>query len=99
MLQMLINFIFNIILTIVEVITTPFFNTLFSLFPAVGHYFGYITTFFSTAITYVATILRWFLFSPSMLVLLFDYYVIKYTIHLTIQAVKFTINLYNKLKP
>ena len=99
MLQMLINFIFNIILTIVQAITTPFFTVLFSLFPAVADYFGYISSFFTTALTYVTTILRWFLFSPSMLTLLFDYFVIKYTVHLSIQAVKFTINLYDKLKP
>lgn len=99
MLQMLINFIFNIILTIVEAITTPFFSVLFALFPSVGEYFGYISTFFATGLTYVTTILRWFLFTPSMLTLLFDYYIIKYTVHLTIQAVKFTITLYDKLKP
>lgn len=99
MLQMLINFIFNIILTIVETITTPFMTALFALFPSVSTYFGYISTFFSSALTYVTTILRWFLFTPSMLTLLFDYYVIKYTVFLTIQAVKFTINLYDKLKP
>ena len=99
MLQMLINFIFNIILTIVETITTPFMTALFALFPAVSTYFGYISTFFTSALTYVTTILRWFLFTPSMLTLLFDYYVIKYTVFLTIQAVKFTINLYDKLKP
>lgn len=99
MLQMLINFIFNIILTIVQAITTPFFSVLFALFPSVAVYFSYISDFLTTGLTYVTTILRWFLFSPSMLILLFDYYVIKYTVHLTIQAVKFTINLYDKLKP
>lgn len=99
MLQMLINFIFNIILTIVQAITTPFMSVLFALFPDVAQYFSYITTFFTTSITYVTTILRWFLFEPAMLTLLFDYYIIKYTVHLTIQAVKFTINLYDKLKP
>lgn len=99
MLQMLINFIFNIILTIVQAITTPFFSGLFALFPTVGQYFTNIMNFFSTALTYVTTILRWFLFEPTMLTLLFDYYVIKFTIHITIQAIKFTINLYNKLKP
>lgn len=99
MLQMLINFIFNIILTIVQAITTPFMTALFALFPAVGTYFSYISTFFATALTYVTTVLRWLLFSPAMLTLLFDYYIIKYTVHLTIQAVKFTINLYDKLKP
>lgn len=99
MLQMLINFIFNIILTIVEFITTPFMTTLFALFPDVAQFFNYISSFFSMSVTYVTTILRWLLFSPAMFTMLFDYYVIKYTIFLTVQAVKFTISLYNKLKP
>lgn len=99
MLQMLINFIFNIILTIVQIVLSPFFNALFALFPAVGQYFSHITEFFSSAIMYVGTILRWFLFTPEMWTLLFDYYVIKYGVYILVVAIKFTITMYNKLKP
>lgn len=99
MLEMLINFIMQIIITIINFIFSPFMNALFALFPSVGEYFSHITSFFSQAFTYVATILQWFCFSPSMFVLLFDYYIIKYSVHLLIVAIKFAINMYNKLKP
>lgn len=74
-------------------------NALFALFPSVGVYFSYVVSFFSQAFTYVSTILQWLCFSPSMFVLLFDYYVIKYSIQLLIIAIKFAVNIYNKLKP
>lgn len=99
MLDIIIQAIMNLIITIANAIFSPFINALFALFPSVGQYFQYIMSFFSSAITYVGTILRWFLFTPSMFALLFDYYVIKYSIHLLLATIKFVINIYNKLKP
>lgn len=99
MLQMLINFVMNIIITIVNFIFSPFILALSALFPSVAQYFTYIFSFFTSAITYVSTILRWFLFQPSMFALLFDYFFIKYSIHILITTIKFAINMYNRLKP
>lgn len=99
MLQMLINFIFNIVLTIVQFILSPFILAVTALFPDLSTVISSILTFFSSALTYVSTVLHWLLFSPAMWTLLFDYFVIKYSIHLLISAVKFTVNMYNKLKP
>lgn len=99
MLEILLNFIMQTILTIVNFVFTPFMNLIFSLFPTVGVYFQHISDFFFQAFTYISTILQWFLFTPSMFVLLFDYFLIKYTIQITIVAIKFAINLYNKFKP
>lgn len=99
MLQMLINFIFNIVLTIVQLILSPFLNVITALFPDLTQVINSLSLFFTQAITYVSTILHWFFFEPSMWILLFDYYVIKYSIYVIILAFKFTINMYNKLKP
>lgn len=99
MLELLINVVMQIIITIIEFVFSPFMNALFALFPSVGQYFTYITSFLSQAFTYVSTILNWLLFTNSMFALLFDYFIIKYTIHLLITAIKFAVNMYNKLKP
>lgn len=99
MLELLINFVMQLIVTIVNFIFSPFMNAIFALFPSVIEYFGYFNAFMSQAFTYVATILQWFCFTPSMFVLLFDYYVIKYSVQILVVAIKFAINIYDKLKP
>lgn len=96
---MLINFIFNIILTIANFVLSPFMSLITSLFPDLSQVILSITNFFSVAITYVSTILHWFFFDKSMWILIFDYYIIKYSIFLLTSAVRFTINIYDKLKP
>lgn len=99
MLEMLIKFIMQIIITIINFIFSPFMNALFALFPSVSTYFYHVFGFLEQGFTYVSCILQWFCFTPSMFVLLFDYYIIKYSIHVLIVAIKFAINIYNKLKP
>lgn len=99
MLEMLIKFIMQIIVTIIQFIFSPFLNALFALFPAVGQYFNYISSFLSQAFTYVSTVIQWLCLTPSMFGLLFEYFIIKYSVHLLIVAIKFSINMYNKLKP
>lgn len=99
MLEMLIGFVMNIIVTIIEFLMSPFLNALFALFPSLGEYFNYINVFLSQAFSYVATIIQWLLFTPSMFGLLFDYFLIKYSVHVLVVAIKFAVNIYNKLKP
>ena len=99
MLELLVTFVMNFIVTIVDFLMSPFLNALFALFPSVGQYVSNIHIFLTMAFTYVSTILQWFLFTPSMFVLLFDYFVIKYSIYVLIVSIKFALNIYNKLKP
>lgn len=99
MLEILFNFILSIIVDIINLILSPFLTAFFALFPSVQVYFEHLTNFFNIAFTYISTILQWFCFSPSMFVLLFDYFIIKYSIQILIVAVKFGVNMYNKFKP
>lgn len=78
---------------------SPFLAVIFALFPALQQYFTYITSFLNSAFTYLSTVLQWLLFDPSMFLLLFDYFAIKYSVYITVIAIKFAINIYNKLKP
>lgn len=97
--ETILQIIMNIIITISEIFLSPFMNALYALFPSVSTYFSYINSYLIMAFTYVSTVLQWFLFTPAMFVLLFEYYVVKYAIHLLVLAIKFTVNIYNKLKP
>lgn len=99
MLQMLIKFIMQIIISVIEFVVSPFLAAIFALFPAVGEYFTHITSFLSMSFTYVSTVIQWLCFTPSMFALLFDYFIIKYAIHLLIISIRFAINIYDKLKP
>ena len=99
MLQILINFIFNVVLTIIQFILSPFLLAVTALFPDISTVVSSILMFLTQSLTYVTTILRLLLFTPDMFTLLFDYFVIKYSIFGLVSAIKFTVNLYNKLKP
>lgn len=97
--EIIINVVMNVIVSIVEFIMSPFLNALFALFPSLSTYLSYVTAYLTQAFTYVRTILEWFLFTPAMFTMLFDYYVIKYSIFVLTRAIKFAINIYDKLKP
>lgn len=99
MLQILINFIFNVVLTIIQFVLSPFLLAITALFPDISTVVSSILMFLTQSLTYVTTILRLLLFTPDMFTLLFDYFLIKYSIFGLVSAIKFTINLYNKLKP
>lgn len=50
------------------------------------------------SLTYVRSILSLLLINDTMIITLFDYFVVMYTIYLTVLVVKFAINIYNKFK-
>lgn len=99
MLQIIIKAIFFIIAKIYDLVLSPFFSVIFALFPTVATYFSYITTFLNSAFTYFATCLDLLCIPRTALLLLFDYYAIKYSIYLIRISLKFSIKVYNMLKP
>lgn len=99
MLNIIIKAVFTVITSLFNIIFSPFLSIITSLFPALSTYFGYVNTFLGYALTYVANASYLLLFTPQMWQTLFSYFAIMYTIHLTILAVKFAFNIYQKLKP
>lgn len=99
MLNLLVKFVFKIITKIFDLIFSPLFAGINALFPSVSQYFGYISQFLTTALTYFATTARLALVPQGALLLLFDYFAIKYTIFITVQGIKFIMMVYDKLKP
>lgn len=85
--------------TLYDLILSPVLSGITSLFPQVGTFFVYIYNFMTFALYYVVTARELLLIPQSLLVILFDYFLIKYSIHLILLVVRFAINVYNKLKP
>lgn len=98
MINAIINGIFKLIINLFNVILSPIISAIVVLFPNVSTYFTYINSFLSYALTYVGTVLDLFLIPRSALVLLFDYFVICYSIYLLSTGIKFAITIYNKFK-
>lgn len=98
MINTLIKGIFWIITQLFNLIFTPVFSIIFALFPSLGAYFNYITSFLQLALTYVRTCLSLLCINDSMIVALFDYFIILFTIHTTLLAVRFALKIYNKFK-
>lgn len=99
MLNVLVKGIFYVITSLFNLIFSPFFTALYALFPDLATYFNYITTFLNTALTYVSALLNLLCIPETVIVLFFDYLLIKYSIYLINISIKFTIKVYTLLKP
>lgn len=98
MIGAIINGIFSLVLKLANFIVSPLVSGILALFPSLGTYLGYITSFLSYSLTYIPFALDLSMIPRQAVVLLFDYYIIKYSVHLLKQAVSFTIKIYNYFK-
>lgn len=99
MLQVLIKGIFYILTKMFSLLLSPFFALIYALFPDVSVYFSYINDFLTTAFTYFSSAIHLSLVPQTALILLFDYYLIKFSIYLIRTTMKFSIKIYTLLKP
>lgn len=98
MINAIIKGIFSLIMMLFNLLFSPLISIITSMFPALGNLFTYLSNFIVMSLTYVRSILSLLLISDTMIITLFDYFIILYTIYLTIIVVKFAINIYNKFK-
>lgn len=98
MINAIIKGIFSLIMMMFNLLFSPLISFITSLFPALGNLFTYLSNFIVMSLTYVRSVLSLLLINDTMIITLFDYFIILYTIYLTILVVKFAINIYNKFK-
>lgn len=99
MLNKLIKFVFKIITKVFNMIFAPLFSAITVLFPSLGQYFGYISQFLSFGLSYFVTAARLALIPQQVLILLFTYFGIKFSIYVAVKGFKFTLFVFEKLKP
>ena len=90
--------IIKFIIKLMNIILTPFVSIVTGLFPEVSVFFNHITSFLNQALTYVGLILDLFLIPRGAVALLFNFWIISYSIYLAILSVKFFVNVYQKFK-
>lgn len=98
MINAIIKGIFSLIMLMFNLIFTPIISLITALFPSLGSMFSYLSNFIVMSLTYVRSILSLLLINDTMIVTLFDYFIILYTIYITVIIVKFAITIYNKFK-
>lgn len=98
MIKTIILGIFNLITKMFDLLLSPILSAVFALFPSLEGFFSHVSDFLSMAFTYVRSILSLLLINDTMITALFDYFIILSSIHLIVLAVKFALNIYNKLK-
>ena len=104
MLSILIKAVFTIITKLFSIILQPILSVILIAFPDLEQITSAIISFFNDYIFNYVTFLVKMLehltgLQHWLIVFLFDYFLIKYSIYLTIQAVRFGLTVYNKLKP
>lgn len=103
MFKILVKFLFTVITKLFSIILAPIVLTITALFPDLSTILTNVLNFFNNYVFlylgFLVKLLENLTFLPhTLIVFLFDYYMIKYTIYLTVLAVRFGINVYNKLK-
>lgn len=82
-----------------SVVFSPLFSVINVLFPSLDGYMANVVSFINYSSTYVLNACDFVLLPRSYVIMLLDYFLIKYSIFLAIQTVKFTMMVYEKLKP
>lgn len=104
MLNIIIKAVFFVITKLFSIILSPILAVILALFPDLSVITTgatqFMTVYMFPYVTFALQMLENLVFLPHFLVVfLFDYFLIKYTIYITIQAVRFGLQVYNKLKP
>lgn len=99
MLNILVKAVFYIINKVFTVITAPLFVAVNALFPDITRHFASVANFLDIALTHVNFVCHMLFIPFTCFNLFFVYFFIKYTILITVKAVKFIIKVYDKLKP
>lgn len=98
MINAIIKGIFNLITTFFDFLFSPIISFLFSLFPSLENIYTFLYNFLDSALTHVSLVLDILLVPTDSMLFLFDYFLICYTIFISIRAIKFVITIYNKFK-
>lgn len=98
MIDAIIKGVFFIITKLASVIMYPIIAIITALFPSLGDILNNAILYFNTIFQFVPLCLELLMIPRTAIILLFDYYIIKYTIYISVRAVKAALVIYNKLK-
>lgn len=99
MIKKIIKAVFKIITKIFSTIFSPLFSTITVLFPNVSQYAQKIADFINLGLTYFTNACKLALIPKEVLMALFSYFGIKFAIYVAVKGFKFTLFVYEKLKP
>lgn len=99
MIKAIIKGVFALIMALFSLIISPFVNAILALFPDISNAINSIIYFTNLSLTYVPGVCRLLLIDRTMLVFLFDYFFILYSVYLVARGIIFALNTYRKLKP
>lgn len=98
MINAIIKGLFSIITKIASVILSPIVAIITGLFPSLGTAITNVLAYFVIMFQFIPLALQFLMIPREAVIFLFDYYVIKYTIYISVRAVKSALVVYNKLK-
>lgn len=104
MFQMLIQIVFTIVTKLFSLILQPILSMIMIVFPDLSNIttnmINFLNNYVFDYVSFALKMLENLTQLPHWLVVfLFDYFVIKITLYLTVQAIRFGIVVYNKFKP
>lgn len=99
MLDLLVEWVFKLVVSFFTILMTPLYRFLTFTIPQFPTYVQKIIDFLVFALNYVPRILDLLFIPRACFQIWFSYIVIKYSIIITVKIIKFVIKVYNALKP
>ena len=99
MINAIIKGIFSLITMIAGLVLSPIIAVITALFPDLSTAISNVLDYFTTMLQFVPLCLDFLMVPRQAITFLFDYYIIKYTVYISIRAIKAAFAIYNKLKP
>ena len=98
MINAIIKGIFSLIMMLANLVLSPIISLITALFPDLGTAITNVVAYFTSMLQFVPLCLDFLMVPRQAITFLFDYYVIKYTIYLTVRSIRACLVIYNKLK-
>lgn len=98
MINAIIKGIFNIVLSLVNLILTPINALILTFIPSLSNVFGIINNFFNTAFTYIGWVVDASFIESYTISLAIAYWTFKLTAPLAVNTMKLALKWYNSLK-
>lgn len=98
MINALLTGLFDIIISLVNVLLSPIDALISSAFPDIANGLNYVSAFFDYVCSIVPWAMSWFAFPATLIQFFIAYWTFKLTIPLAVHTVKLAIAWYDKIK-
>lgn len=99
MINAILTGIFNLVISLVEILLTPIDLLINNALPGISDALNYVSSFFNYILGFIPWILSWFNLPTLFIEFIVSYWIFKLTVPIAVHTVKLALSWYDKIKP